>query len=237
MLSDRISQEVRDHRSFGSSRTRCFIGRQEYLDRLDAYLAAPVGSPDDKPIVLLAESGMGKSAIIANWLASVRARQRNSKFPGAAYTGGYRVDAPGAASARSADAAKALKAEAAGGVGRSAAAAAAANAAAEGKSGAGAGAGAGHKRSNSSAMVASGGNSIGSVTDGAGVLHLNIALVQDRFIGSTSDSTLASTLLLWVLEELNSALGPFYIDGELAVVPNSAQELYEMWPLFLQVCA
>ena len=46
-----------------------YIGRQEYFERLDAHAAG--GGP---PLVVLGESGSGKSALLANWALAYRGR-------------------------------------------------------------------------------------------------------------------------------------------------------------------
>ncbi|MCX5770834.1 MAG: DUF4062 domain-containing protein, partial [Candidatus Hydrogenedentes bacterium] len=60
---DPLDREAMDHEAYAQSRGRVYIGRQEYYDRLDAHAAAD----DDQPLVLLGESGGGKSALLANW--------------------------------------------------------------------------------------------------------------------------------------------------------------------------
>ena len=43
------------------------MGRQEYYDRLDRHVDS-----EDKPLVILGESGVGKSALLANWVRRYR---------------------------------------------------------------------------------------------------------------------------------------------------------------------
>jgi hypothetical protein len=50
------------------SREGVYIGRKEYFDRLDTHAAAN----DTQPLVILGESGSGKSALLANWVARYR---------------------------------------------------------------------------------------------------------------------------------------------------------------------
>jgi nephrocystin-3 len=57
-----LEQEALEHEFFAASRTRLYIGRKEYFDRLDNYVE--ISGP---PLVILGESGCGKSALIANW--------------------------------------------------------------------------------------------------------------------------------------------------------------------------
>ncbi len=59
---DPLDRDALDHEAFAQSRARVYIGRQEYIDRLDAHVAS-----DGPPLVLLGDSGSGKSALLANW--------------------------------------------------------------------------------------------------------------------------------------------------------------------------
>ena len=54
-------------RSFRRSRAKIYIGRAEYAERLDAHAAG-----ESPPLVILGESGMGKSALLANWAVAYR---------------------------------------------------------------------------------------------------------------------------------------------------------------------
>ncbi len=65
---DPLDREAAEHEAFAASRAGVYIGRQEYFDRLDNY--AQGGDP---PIVVLGESGSGKSALLANWALRYRA--------------------------------------------------------------------------------------------------------------------------------------------------------------------
>ncbi|NQT88918.1 tetratricopeptide repeat protein [bacterium] len=64
---DALARDTAGHEAFARSRTGVYIGRQEYLERLDAHAAG-----DGPPLVALGESGSGKSALLANWLAGYR---------------------------------------------------------------------------------------------------------------------------------------------------------------------
>jgi tetratricopeptide (TPR) repeat protein len=61
---DPVVQEAADHEAFAESRQRVYVGRQEYFDRLDAHAGS-----NDSPLVIVGESGAGKSALLANWAA------------------------------------------------------------------------------------------------------------------------------------------------------------------------
>lgn len=64
---DPLAREAADHEAFAESRARVYIGRQEYFDRLDAHVDS-----NELPLVVLGESGIGKSALLANWFLRYR---------------------------------------------------------------------------------------------------------------------------------------------------------------------
>lgn len=59
---DTLEQEAHEHEVFARSRVKVYIERQEYFDRLNAHVAG-----EGPPLIVLGESGSGKSAILANW--------------------------------------------------------------------------------------------------------------------------------------------------------------------------
>ncbi len=63
-VPDALALEARDHEAFAEIRRRTYIGRPDYFDTLDGH-TGDVGGP----LVLLGDSGSGKSALLANWLA------------------------------------------------------------------------------------------------------------------------------------------------------------------------
>ncbi|MBN2131662.1 MAG: DUF4062 domain-containing protein [Sedimentisphaerales bacterium] len=65
---DPLDREALDHAAYARSRERVYIGRPEYFARLDAHAAGG----GDQPLVVLGESGSGKSALLANWAAGYR---------------------------------------------------------------------------------------------------------------------------------------------------------------------
>ena len=65
---DPLDREAMDHEAYARSRERVYIGRQEYFDRLNAHAAAN----DNQALAVLGESGSGKSALLANWVAGYR---------------------------------------------------------------------------------------------------------------------------------------------------------------------
>ena len=65
---DQLTREALDHAAYARSRERVYIGRPEYFARLDTHVAGT----GDQPLVILGESGSGKSALIANWAAHYR---------------------------------------------------------------------------------------------------------------------------------------------------------------------
>jgi nephrocystin-3 len=67
-LPDPLSREEREHEAFAEVRRGTYIGRPEYFARLDRHAAGEAG-----PLVLLGDSGGGKSALLANWVDQWRA--------------------------------------------------------------------------------------------------------------------------------------------------------------------
>ena len=66
---DPLQREALEHEAFAQSRTGVYIGRPEYFDRLDAHAASAEDGPG---LVVLGESGSGKSALLANWATAYR---------------------------------------------------------------------------------------------------------------------------------------------------------------------
>ncbi len=64
---DPLDREAAEHEAFAQSRFKVYIGRDEYFDRLDKHVQG-----DSQPLVVLGESGSGKSALLANWAARCR---------------------------------------------------------------------------------------------------------------------------------------------------------------------
>lgn len=62
-IPDPLTREARDHEAFAESRRRTYIGRPDYYDALDNHCI-----DNGKPLVLLGDSGSGKSALLANWV-------------------------------------------------------------------------------------------------------------------------------------------------------------------------
>jgi len=57
-----LDREAAEHENFAQSRFGVYIGRKEYFEQLDAHLQG-----DGPPLVVLGDSGIGKSALLANW--------------------------------------------------------------------------------------------------------------------------------------------------------------------------
>jgi tetratricopeptide (TPR) repeat protein len=64
---DPLEREAADHETFAASRMGVYVGRQTYFDVLDDH-----AKEDGPPLVLLGESGSGKSALLANWARQYR---------------------------------------------------------------------------------------------------------------------------------------------------------------------
>ena len=62
-IPDHLSRDARDQEAFAETRRRTYIGRPDYFARLDRHAAG-----DSGPLVLVGDSGSGKSALAANWV-------------------------------------------------------------------------------------------------------------------------------------------------------------------------
>ena len=63
-----LDREAGEHEAFAGKRRGVYIGRKKYFDRLDEQARS-----DAPPLVVLGESGGGKSALLANWAMRYRA--------------------------------------------------------------------------------------------------------------------------------------------------------------------
>ena len=61
---DPIDQQAARHEAYARSRRLAFVGREDLLSRLNEHAAVP-----GKPLILTGESGCGKSALLAEWVA------------------------------------------------------------------------------------------------------------------------------------------------------------------------
>ena len=59
---DVLERELALHDAYARQRTELYIGRPEYLEALDAH-----ADGDGPPLIVVGESGGGKSALLANW--------------------------------------------------------------------------------------------------------------------------------------------------------------------------
>lgn len=66
-VPDPLDREAAEQEAFARSRAHVYIGRPRYFDRLDAHAGR-----DGPPLVVLGESGLGKSALLANWAMRYR---------------------------------------------------------------------------------------------------------------------------------------------------------------------
>jgi len=57
-----LERERMEHEAYAEARRKVYIGREEYLERLDKHVES-----EDPPLVILGESGSGKSALLSNW--------------------------------------------------------------------------------------------------------------------------------------------------------------------------
>ncbi len=67
-IPDPLDQEATRHEAYAQSRRLAFVGRSDLLRQMDDH----VGTADVKPLVLTGESGCGKSALLAEWVARWR---------------------------------------------------------------------------------------------------------------------------------------------------------------------
>jgi tetratricopeptide (TPR) repeat protein len=81
-IPDALAREAQDHQAFAEIRRRTYIGRPDYFDALDRHATG-----DGGPLVLVGDSGAGKSALLANWLAHWR-EQHPKDFIVQHYIGG-----------------------------------------------------------------------------------------------------------------------------------------------------
>ena len=65
---DPLTRDALDHAAYGRSRQKVYIGRPGAFERLDAHAVGDGG----EPLVILGESGSGKSALLANWIHRYR---------------------------------------------------------------------------------------------------------------------------------------------------------------------
>jgi nephrocystin-3 len=72
---DTWAREDRDHEAYAKSRrTEFYVGRDSYIDRLDAFARDGASGAG---LIVLGESGGGKSALLANWVALWRKAHPN----------------------------------------------------------------------------------------------------------------------------------------------------------------
>jgi nephrocystin-3 len=64
-----LEREAAEHEAFARSRARVYVERSTLFAALDAHVAS-----HGPPLVVLGESGGGKSALLANWVKRLRER-------------------------------------------------------------------------------------------------------------------------------------------------------------------
>lgn len=57
-----MQQEIHEHERYAAGRARVYIGGEKYFQRIEEHIFA-----NRTPLVLVGESGVGKSALLANW--------------------------------------------------------------------------------------------------------------------------------------------------------------------------
>ncbi len=68
-VPDPLDKEIFEHEQFAQSRRKVYIGRDEYFNRLDDH-----SNSEQPPLIIIGESGSGKTALVANWVARYRER-------------------------------------------------------------------------------------------------------------------------------------------------------------------
>jgi nephrocystin-3 len=81
-IPDPLTREARDHEAFAEIRRRTYVGRPDYFKALDNHCKS-----NGKPLLLLGDSGSGKSALIANWVEHWR-KDHSDDFIFQHYIGG-----------------------------------------------------------------------------------------------------------------------------------------------------
>jgi tetratricopeptide (TPR) repeat protein len=62
-----LDRDIVEHEAFALSKHKSYIGRDEYFERVDKHV-----QDDSPPLLLLGDSGSGKSAFLANWVVKFR---------------------------------------------------------------------------------------------------------------------------------------------------------------------
>ncbi|XP_077992057.1 uncharacterized protein LOC144446177 [Glandiceps talaboti] len=69
-----LEREREAHMAFAEARRRVYIGRQEYFDSIQTFMS----EKKKVPLVILGESGSGKSALVANWVGKYEEENQNA---------------------------------------------------------------------------------------------------------------------------------------------------------------
>jgi len=69
-----LDREAAEHEAFVRSRIGVYVGRDEYFKQLDEYAGG-----NDPPLIILGESGSGKSALLSNWALKYK-KDHSSEF-------------------------------------------------------------------------------------------------------------------------------------------------------------
>ena len=67
-----LEREAAEHESFAQNHAQAYLSRESYFKRLDEHVLS-----GDQPLVILGESGSGKSALLANWALRFREEHPN----------------------------------------------------------------------------------------------------------------------------------------------------------------
>ncbi|ELU12330.1 hypothetical protein CAPTEDRAFT_96933 [Capitella teleta] len=69
-----LEQEREAHKAFADARCRVYIGREQYFDEINEFM----DGTHHTPLVILGESGGGKSALVANWFSRVEQKETDA---------------------------------------------------------------------------------------------------------------------------------------------------------------
>ena len=72
---DPLDREAAEHEAYAQNRFKVYIGRKEYFDILNDH-----AKEDGPPLVVLGESGSGKSALLSNWAIKYRKKHKKDLF-------------------------------------------------------------------------------------------------------------------------------------------------------------
>eukprot|EP00727_Mastigamoeba_balamuthi_P000082 m51a1_g10070 hypothetical protein (1394) ;mRNA; f:13934-19564 len=70
-----LERERASHEAFARSRSRVYVGGEQYMHALDCHLASQLARQRPQPVVIVGDSGSGKSALLCNYVCRLEAAQ------------------------------------------------------------------------------------------------------------------------------------------------------------------